>query len=365
MSKECPHEASILRRSILVTACWIHKKVQKPLSLPPFSLVQLGDSRHPLTERAAVAAQFLRTNSCCLQPGLARRLKARLQQPESSLPSNIAEHPFWMRAWTLLASCMKLTVGDCELGHAHNRQMARGTFTTMAARSLNARAKRDVLQVQKFQQGGAGIVRDKLNKKMKKRRMIGSDPQHIHRRQYMNVLKEMGRRFNPCSKGFRSDAADRYKLVSQHEKSALHDQSSRLKAMSALVRRQKRTRGPATSSALALSAAPGASARSASAAGSPPEPAALVPLPGNTTALGVITPMCTTSLHSMSAPNEDGAAVCSMSSEYPVVADVMHAQVGSIAKRSREFKIASLSGFTADRYKQALHTIGRATTMII
>jgi hypothetical protein len=67
----------LVRRSVLLTAGWVHRRHTVPFSEEPWSLCILVDDRAPPELKTAVLESFDRKHSCCVRPGLTFILKQR------------------------------------------------------------------------------------------------------------------------------------------------------------------------------------------------------------------------------------------------------------------------------------------------
>ena len=69
-----PDVVRMLRRSLVTTSCWLHRRFAKRLAAYPWCLCAIGDTRASTDAKDAVWKSFLQMPVCCAPPGFARKL---------------------------------------------------------------------------------------------------------------------------------------------------------------------------------------------------------------------------------------------------------------------------------------------------
>ncbi|CAK0896531.1 unnamed protein product [Prorocentrum cordatum] len=117
--RQCKGQVRRLRRCCLLTACWLYRRHLLKYDRYPWLLATLADTRRPEAEREAVASRFLNTQSCCLREGMARKLKAHLEQGSATARDML--QGTWMHIWFYFAVLVTMQVADIEWRHGRNR----------------------------------------------------------------------------------------------------------------------------------------------------------------------------------------------------------------------------------------------------
>ena len=115
----CSEAAQLLRRVLMATASWLHRRLEHYTQSYPWRLAALADQRLSNSERAEIASTFLSKNKCDLDPYFSCRLKERV----TGLSDLLVPHrwPSVLRHWAQQVSC---SICDVEFRHAQNRKMA-------------------------------------------------------------------------------------------------------------------------------------------------------------------------------------------------------------------------------------------------
>ena len=106
----------MFRRSVLIAAGGMYRRLQRVLTAYPWRLVVLGDHRITDGSRRSLCQDFMSRSPCCLPAGMARKLRHRFQCPEEM------RTPAMQRLWLALGRCITMTIAEIENRHARNNK---------------------------------------------------------------------------------------------------------------------------------------------------------------------------------------------------------------------------------------------------
>ena len=131
--------ATLVRRCLLTASAGIARRHRNYLQRWPWPLFRLGDARCSLDCRREVAQAFVSQRSCCLPPGLARRLRERLAGNGDENAVDWLTGP-GAAAFRGAARELKLSIAGVERLHSLNRARRRPQMRwhVMAAQAVHA-----------------------------------------------------------------------------------------------------------------------------------------------------------------------------------------------------------------------------------
>ena len=120
----------VVRRAVLVSACWLHRRLSRRLDTFPWKLVSLGNLLLPAETRKRLWADFLSKSECCLHPGFSRKVLAYARALPQPARDDLWQEKYWQTFWFWIARAMRLQCADIEWRHARNRRRSDDTGKT-------------------------------------------------------------------------------------------------------------------------------------------------------------------------------------------------------------------------------------------
>ena len=102
--------------------------------------MQLGNSRRTLSDRMAIAGEFLETNRCCLPAGIAQDLRMRPCLTVATMTCTT-----WQHFWHALGWEIKTSIAQIERDHAEHKIGTHNTtrWSTSCSKHLCRQGKRE------------------------------------------------------------------------------------------------------------------------------------------------------------------------------------------------------------------------------
>ncbi len=233
----------VLRRCVLVASASVARRLHKYLCAWPWRLFILGDASSAESERADCASAFIRTRPCCLAPGLARKLRGRVQTADELLTASCAT-AFQGAGWEL-----KLGIGGIERLHAANRARCKPMMRwhAFAAGMVNAERTTTLSAWGELEALGAepaapAVAPPRLEDRLPRRKLSSYD---LFKVDFLREQRLAGRVLNPCTAAFHTEC----KAAFQSLPLALSDKyraQAETSAAAARLARQRRQAATAT-----------------------------------------------------------------------------------------------------------------------